>query len=72
MILGASMARRSGIDLGAGGGVGFVVFPLVVHAMDCVVSAAGIMSVGPDAARKGEDPYGSVAVSLSLFRLAVI
>ena len=43
MILGASMAKKT--DVPDAIAPGFVAFPLVVHAMDCVVSAIGIMSV---------------------------
>ncbi len=43
MILGASMAKKT--DVPEAIAPGFIAFPLVVHAMDCVVSAIGIMSV---------------------------
>ena len=70
MILGGSMARRAGVPDGVASG--FVAFPLVVHALDCVVTALGIVSVssvspsrnrgstaGNDAEKKNteEDPY---------------
>jgi inorganic pyrophosphatase len=56
MILGATMSRKAGIpDEQA---VGFIVFPLAIHAMDCVVSAIGIMSVGMgNNNAKPTDPY---------------
>jgi inorganic pyrophosphatase len=54
---------------------GFIMFPLVVHALDCLVSAAGIMSVNERVSlnpRSGvkEDPYeiikGGYRVSMGL------
>ena len=72
MILGGAMAKRANVA----DPTGFIMFPLVVHAMDCVVSAAGIMSVAADVgalghpAGKREDPYevlkGGYAVALGL------
>ena len=59
MILGGAMAKRANVA----DPTGFIMFPLVVHALDCVVSAAGIMSVAADVgalghpAGKREDPY---------------
>ena len=53
-------------------GRGFVFFPLVIHAMDCIVSACGIMSISETSARR-EDPYVvlksgyNVAISLAVF-----
>jgi len=44
MILGGSMARKA--NLSEDRMTGFIMFPLVVHALDCLVSAAGIMSIG--------------------------
>mmetsp|Transcript_6744 Transcript_6744/g.26251 ORF Transcript_6744/g.26251 Transcript_6744/m.26251 type:complete len:769 (-) Transcript_6744:123-2429(-) len=71
MILGATMAKKANIP----DSTGFIMFPLVVHALDCLVSAAGIMSVGekpslnPNGGRK-EDPYevlkGGYAVAMGL------
>ena len=71
MILGATMAKKANIA----DSTGFIMFPLVVHALDCLVSAAGIMSVGerpslnPNGGRK-EDPYevlkGGYAVAMGL------
>jgi len=68
MILGATMAKRAGIE----DATGFIMFPLVIHAMDCIVSACGIMSISETSARR-EDPYVvlksgyNVAISLAVF-----
>ena len=71
MILGGSMAKKVGLSERTT--TGFIVFPLVVHAMDCFVSAVGILSVSDKAdTSKGtnEDPYeilkGGYHVSLGL------
>ena len=75
MILGASMSRRAGLAEEVG--VGFVAFPLVVHAMDCVVSACGILSVGESEGRCGEDPYNvlkggyNVAIMLAVIGFGI-
>lgn len=53
MILGGTMAKRSGIE----NPEGFILFPLVVHALDLVVSAAGILSISSTTQRPREDPY---------------
>ena len=46
---------------------GFVIFPLVVHTLDLVVSAAGIMSIGskpsPKPGKAMEDPYDVIKAS---------
>ena len=71
MILGATMAKKAQIA----DSTGFIMFPLVVHALDCLVSAAGIMSVNERVSlnpRSGvkEDPYeiikGGYRVSMGL------
>jgi hypothetical protein len=45
---------------------GFIIFPLVIHTMDLVVSAIGIMSIGSKSAQKPnqavEDPYDVIKV----------
>jgi len=77
MILGGSMARRAGLPASVASG--FVAFPLVVHALDCVVTAFGILSVSASAPPRGngndgngnaEDPYevlkGGYHVALGL------
>lgn len=65
MILGATMSKSAGID----DATGFIMFPLVIHAMDCIVSACGIMSISETSTRR-EDPYkvlkGGYNVSISL------
>jgi hypothetical protein len=45
-------------------GAGFIIFPLVVHTMDLVVSAVGIMSVSarPPPSTTTEDPYAVMKV----------
>ncbi|KAH7617755.1 hypothetical protein Ndes2526B_g07622 [Nannochloris sp. 'desiccata'] len=56
MILGGTMAKQAGLSSASG----FIMFPLVVHTMDLVVSALGIMSVAvkpPADAPPVEDPY---------------
>ena len=63
MILGATMAKKAQIA----DSTGFIMFPLVVHALDCLVSAAGIMSVNERVSlnpRSGvkEDPYEIIKV----------
>ena len=57
MILGGSMARRAGLPNGVASG--FVAFPLVVHALDCVVTAFGILSVSGNMSGTNDqqDPY---------------
>lgn len=59
MILGGSLAKQAALDDAAT--VGVIMFPLVVHTMDLVVSAVGIMSVkssaSPGAKQAVEDPY---------------
>ena len=72
MILGATMAKKAQIA----DSTGFIMFPLVVHALDCLVSAAGIMSVNervslnPRMGGQKEDPYeiikGGYRVSMGL------
>ena len=71
MILGGSMARRAGAPASVASG--FVAFPLVVHALDCVVTALGILSVSaspPASSAANEDPYetlkGGYHVALGL------
>ena len=72
MILGGSMARRAGLPTSVASG--FIAFPLVVHALDCVVTAFGILSVSASAPPRGdenaEDPYevlkGGYHVALGL------
>ena len=53
MILGGTMAKKAQLR----DANGFIMFPLVVHALDCLVSAAGIMSVGSGSRNSKEDPY---------------
>ncbi|KAK3255526.1 hypothetical protein CYMTET_35294, partial [Cymbomonas tetramitiformis] len=59
MILGGSLARQAALDDTTT--MGLIMFPLVVHTMDLVVSAVGIMSVkssaSPGAKQAVEDPY---------------
>jgi len=66
MILGGTMAKRSGIE----NPIGFILFPLVIHALDLLVSAVGIMSISGTASKMKEDPYevlkGGYKVSLVL------
>ena len=72
MILGATMAKKAQIA----DSTGFIMFPLVVHALDCLVSAAGLMSVNervslnPRMGGQKEDPYeiikGGYRVSMGL------
>merc|ERR1719217_1341045 len=45
MILGGTLARKSSLENSAG----FVLFPLVVHSMDLIVSAIGFMAIRPTA-----------------------
>lgn len=56
MILGGTMAKQAKLPSASG----FILFPLVVHTLDLVVSAAGIMSVAakpPPGTPPNEDPY---------------
>jgi len=72
MILGGSLAKKAGL----GESMGLITFPLVVHTLDLVVSAAGILSVRSTAApgpkQVVEDPYQvmkqgyQVAISLAI------
>lgn len=72
MILGATMAKSAGIE----DSTGFIMFPLVIHAMDCIVSACGIMSISETSTRR-EDPYKvlkggyNVAISLAVVGFGV-
>ena len=75
MILGGALAKKAGLDDASG----FILFPLVVHATDLAVSAAGIASIDP-APRGGpggvEDPYdvlkGGYRVSLGLASVSFV
>lgn len=53
MILGGSLSKQAGLESAAG----FILFPLVVHTLDLVVSAIGIMSVSAKPSGGVEDPY---------------
>ena len=55
MILGATVVRRA--DMSVAEARGFVLFPLVVHAMDCFASALGILSVSDVEPRYKQEPY---------------
>merc|ERR1719491_1185608 len=54
MILGSTLAREAGV--GEEGAVRFLFFPLVVHAMDIVVSSAGIAMEGISNGGRNESP----------------
>ncbi|GMH36337.1 hypothetical protein BSKO_04205 [Bryopsis sp. KO-2023] len=68
MILGGTLCKKSKLP----DSTGFILFPLVVHTMDLIVSAAGIMSIGGRSTRSNEDPYSvmtggyNVAIVLSI------
>eukprot|EP00803_Ostreobium_quekettii_P009694 evm.model.scf_2304.1 EVM.evm.TU.scf_2304.1 scf_2304:12486-19378(-) len=74
MILGGTLAKKSGLSEYSG----YILFPLVVHTMDLIVSAAGILSIGPNPTRTNppEDPYavmtGGYNVSILLAILSFI
>eukprot|EP00239_Pterosperma_sp_CCMP1384_P002465 CAMPEP_0197850278 /NCGR_PEP_ID=MMETSP1438-20131217/14870_1 /TAXON_ID=1461541 /ORGANISM="Pterosperma sp., Strain CCMP1384" /LENGTH=800 /DNA_ID=CAMNT_0043463359 /DNA_START=265 /DNA_END=2667 /DNA_ORIENTATION=+ len=57
MILGGSLAKKAKLD----DSIGLIMFPLVVHTLDLIVSAAGIMSIkgtaSPARNQQQEDPY---------------
>ena len=54
MILGGTMAKKSGLEESA---AGFILFPLVVHSMDLLVSAIGFMAIRPSSrSTRPEDP----------------
>ena len=57
----------NGVQAGIEDASGFIIFPLVVHTLDLVVSAAGIMSIGsrssPRHGQAVEDPYDVIKVS---------
>lgn len=53
MILGGTLVREAKISNVSG----FILFPLVVHTMDLVVSAAGILSIGGRSNSTTEEPY---------------
>ena len=56
MILGGTLAKQAALPSASG----FILFPLVVHSLDLVASAAGIMSIEakpPASALPNEDPY---------------
>jgi len=54
MILGSTLAREA--NMGEDGSIRFLFFPLVVHAMDIVVSSAGIAMVGISNGGRSESP----------------
>mmetsp|Transcript_8281 Transcript_8281/g.30545 ORF Transcript_8281/g.30545 Transcript_8281/m.30545 type:complete len:801 (-) Transcript_8281:107-2509(-) len=68
MILGGTMAKKTGMEDASG----FILFPLVVHSLDVIVSAIGILSIGSKStsAKELEDPMtvlkGGYSVSLVL------
>ncbi|EFN56974.1 hypothetical protein CHLNCDRAFT_143568 [Chlorella variabilis] len=75
MILGGAMAKQAGLESAQG----FIMFPLVVHTLDLVVSAVGIMSIGakakpPKGGGEAEDPYAVMkrgyAISAALSAVA--
>lgn len=76
MILGGTMAKKAGITDPSG----FIMFPLVIHCLDLIVSAAGIMSIGGKSTatplQPVEDPYTvikggyTVAIGLSVVSFA--
>ena len=68
MILGGTMAKQSNLS----NPIGFIMFPLVVHSLDLVVSAAGILSVKGQAS-KNESSYDIMkkGYSVSIFLAAV-
>ena len=76
MILGATVVRRS--DMSVVEAKGFVLFPLVVHAMDCFASAIGILSVSEIEPRYKQEPYSvlkrgynvALAIALVCFGIA--
>lgn len=63
MILGGSLARRCGLDERAT--AGFVLFPLVVHSLDVVVSGVGILSITVSGSGS-EDPMAVLHRAYSL------
>mmetsp|Transcript_19803 Transcript_19803/g.47260 ORF Transcript_19803/g.47260 Transcript_19803/m.47260 type:complete len:832 (+) Transcript_19803:42-2537(+) len=68
MILGGVMSQKAGIA----DPTGFIVFPLVIHTLDLVVSSIGILSISEKPGPAGEDPYAvlkrgyNVALALSV------
>ena len=76
MILGATVVRRS--DMSVVEAKGVVLFPLVVHAMDCFASAIGILSVSEIEPRYKQEPYSvlkrgynvALAIALVCFGIA--
>jgi len=65
MILGATLLQKAKIESSSG----FILFPLVIHTMDLVVSAAGILSIGGRSTSSKEDPY---AVMTRGYNLALV
>ena len=76
MILGSSLANEAG--MGKQHSARFMFFPLIVHAMDIVVSSAGIAFVGLTKDSANSDPMKAlqqgyrVALVLSIFGFYVI
>lgn len=67
MILGGSMAKESKLT----NPIGFIMFPLVVHSLDLIVSAVGILSITKST--RGKDSYDVMKKGYSLsILLAVI
>ena len=58
---------NNGLQAGIEDASGFIIFPLVVHTLDLVVSAAGFMSIGskssPRPGQAVEDPYDVIKVN---------
>ncbi|CAM6116880.1 unnamed protein product [Calypogeia fissa] len=72
MILGGTMAKRCKLDDASG----FILFPLVVHSFDLVVSAAGILSIkgtrDPGSKSVLEDPMAILQKGYSLTLLLAV
>ena len=67
MCIEPTLIFSDGVQAGIEDASGFIIFPLVVHTLDLVVSAAGIMSIGskssPRPGQAVEDPYDVIKVS---------
>eukprot|EP00210_Caulerpa_lentillifera_P004698 g4482.t1 len=72
MILGATLIHKAKLPESSG----FILFPLVIHTMDLVVSGAGIMSIHGRSSVPTEDPYGVMSrgynISLALATVSFI
>jgi len=72
MILGSTLSTNSKVDLGADVELNFMLFPLVVHVVDLIVSTIGVLSVRRTSAPEGTELEDPMAVLKQGYAVAVI